>query len=93
MAKVMVTGIRKVDFEDDQGKVVRGTSLYYKKNLEMDDRGNYATGYMTDKVWLRDGTDIERKMLGASYVKPFEVDLRYDIIPGSRRPTLVDIVF
>ena len=92
MAKVVVTGIRRVSFTDDNKREVKGTSVFYRVKLEPHD-DLHASGYFTDKVWINDGTDLEKHMLGANYDKPFEADLLYDIIPGRKRPVLIDIRF
>ena len=92
MAKVLITGLRKLDFTAEDGQQIKGTNLFYKYKLEPYN-GLFAGGYCTEKVWLRSGSQLEAKMLSANYDKPFEVDMTFDLLPGSKRPALLDIAF
>ncbi len=92
MAKVLVTGIRDIDFEDKTGKRVTGLSLYYREDLSSGKDGRKAQGFTCGKQWVAAGTELYNKMIIQDYSKPFEVDFLYDIMPGNRRATLVDIV-
>ena len=90
MAKVKVTGIRKVDFKDDQGRQVQGSSLYYLTDLSPAN-GLFAQGYYTNKEWLKGGSQLEAQMLALNYDVPFDAEFIYDVLPGSKRPVLAEV--
>ena len=94
MAKVTITGIRTYDFADkENNRQVQGMSVYYKVDLEPRN-GNSAKGFNTEKLDVKSGTELYAKMLNAPVDKaPISAEVKYDIVPGSKRPVLTDIQF
>ena len=92
MSVQTITGIREYDFTDDSGRQVTGLSVYYAKELNTEN-GLTGKGFTVGKLAVKQGTALYKKMLNADYSKPFEADVKFDILPGSSKPVLEDILF
>lgn len=92
MAKVLITGMRVYNFEDDQKRNVSGMSVFYQSPLEIKG-GEVGGGYTCEKLNVNTGTDLYNKMARRTYDKPFEANVIFDILPNRKRPTLIDIQF
>lgn len=75
-----LVGIRPVDFTDDNGNRIKGTSLFVNYD---DEHANGLVGSIAAKVFYRG--DVPAQMVGAL------VDLVYEFHPGMRTPRLADV--
>lgn len=91
MSKQIITGIRELNFKDDEGHTVEGMTVYYISPLSDSEDGTIARGYTVGKLFVRPRTELYRRMLNVDYSKPFEAECMFDLIPGSKRPVLMDI--
>lgn len=91
MSVQTITGMREYNFKDEvTGREVSGMSVYYKEPLETKD-GFYAAGFTIGKLSVKPGTKLYEKMLNADYSEPFEAEVTFDILPGSKKPALANI--
>lgn len=92
MATFLITGMREYSFPDENGELREGMSVYYHSDLEPRD-GLVARGYMTEKINVNKGTELYTRMRNADYREPFPAELKFDLLPGRKRPVLMDIEF
>ena len=81
-----ILGKQHVDYESKKtGKQVSGISLFYsaaKKGV---------TGLCADSLWLPKGTPLYEQWEAFNLSFPVEADIKFEMEPGSRYPTLSNI--
>ena len=83
--KVKLMAITPVSFTNDRGETITGAKLHYQVPLSKEEVERGAVGSATcDNVFLKN-----RKV--AEFVPNKDYNFVYDVVPGSRKPTLISI--
>ena len=81
MAKFLVVGLQSFEFKDENGRTIKGNTIYF---LDKSDREGYI-GYRTGKISIPDG------MLKAFKVLPGIYDLDFSVRVGAGGKTVATI--
>lgn len=81
MAKFMVIGLQSFDFKDENGRTIKGNTIYF---LDKSEREGYM-GYKTGKISIPDG------LLKAFKVLPGFYDLDFSVRVGAGGKTLATV--
>ena len=88
---ITIVGCRPYDFVDETTKrQVSGLSAYYTAEGAATDG---VKGQIAAKLSVKVDSDLYRRLLNANYSEPFLAETHFDMVPGSNRAVLNDIVF
>jgi hypothetical protein len=83
--RVKVIGKQVVSYTNKAGKQVDGLSLFYTAPK------NGVIGEYCDNIWVTKGGELYNKLMAVDTSKHIMMDVVYEMLPGSRFPTLIDI--
>jgi len=83
--KVRIVGKQIVSYKNKAGKQVDGISLFYVAPKDK------VIGEYADNIWIGKGSDLYTKVETMDVSKPVMADVAYEMYPGARYSTLVDV--